>query len=45
MLILIAGITGNIGQKLAIEAETRGHAVRGLGRNRNKLSRNVDDKL
>lgn len=45
MLILIAGITGNIGQKLAMEAEKRGHAVRGLARNRNKLQQGLEEKL
>lgn len=41
MFILIAGITGNLGQKLAKSLLQRGHAVRGLGRNPSKL----DDTL
>jgi len=32
MLILIAGISGNLGQHLAASALSRGHSVRGLGR-------------
>jgi len=37
MLILIAGITGNIGAYAAAHALLRGHTVRGLGRNPAKL--------
>jgi hypothetical protein len=37
MLILIAGITGNIGAYAAAHALSRGHTVRGLGRNPSKL--------
>lgn len=45
MLILIAGITGNLGQKLAIEAHKRGHSVRGLARNRDKIAPDLASKL
>ncbi|KAF2098910.1 NAD(P)-binding protein [Rhizodiscina lignyota] len=38
MLILIAGITGNIGVKLLSALTQRGHAVRGLSRSKDKLS-------
>lgn len=37
MLVLIAGITGNLGQKIAHSLLVRGHGVRGLGRNPQKL--------
>ncbi|MCJ1477422.1 hypothetical protein MMC13_006093 [Lambiella insularis] len=37
MLILIAGITGNLGQYLTRSALVRGHTVRGLGRDPGKL--------
>ncbi|MCJ1243029.1 hypothetical protein MMC30_000225 [Trapelia coarctata] len=37
MLILIAGITGNLGQNLAHSALSRGHQVRGLGRSPSRL--------
>ncbi|KAH6995380.1 hypothetical protein EDB80DRAFT_755426 [Ilyonectria destructans] len=37
MLVLIAGITGSLGQRLAREALSRGQSVRGLGRDPNKL--------
>lgn len=38
MLILIAGITGNIGSKLIAPLRARGQRVRGMGRNKSKLS-------
>ncbi|KAM0189123.1 hypothetical protein ACHAPI_010141 [Fusarium lateritium] len=38
MRVLIAGITGNIGQKLAQSLIDRGHEVRGLGRNVQKMN-------
>ncbi|KAJ4258821.1 hypothetical protein NW762_007908 [Fusarium torreyae] len=38
MLVLIAGVSGNIGQKLAESLNTRGHRVRGLGRSPQKMS-------
>ncbi|KAI9155554.1 NAD(P)-binding protein [Paramyrothecium foliicola] len=38
MLVLVAGVTGNIGQKLTKALTDRGHHVRGLGRNPKKLS-------
>lgn len=37
MLILIAGITGNVGAHAAAHALSQGHTVRGLGRNPSKL--------
>lgn len=37
MIILIAGITGNIGAYAAAHALSQGHTVRGLGRNPTKL--------
>lgn len=45
MLILIAGISGNIGQKLAESLRTRGHRVRGLGRTPDKLSPTIRSSL
>lgn len=38
MLILIAGVTGNLGQKLVHSLVARGHDVRGLGRNPSKMA-------
>ena len=38
MLILIAGITGNLGTKLLSSLTKRGHTVRGLGRSKSKLN-------
>ncbi len=37
MLILIAGITGNIGKQVARAGLERGHKLRGLGRSPKKL--------
>lgn len=37
MLVLIAGVTGNIGHKLVQSLTERGHLVRGLGRSPQKL--------
>jgi len=45
MLILIAGVSGNIGQKLAESLITRGHNVRGLGRSPEKLSPEIRSSL
>lgn len=45
MLILIAGITGNIGQKSARAGVERGHQIRGLGRSPEKLDRTIHSKL
>ncbi|KAI9686692.1 MAG: hypothetical protein M1820_010569 [Bogoriella megaspora] len=45
MLILIAGITGNIGSKCAASAIRREHTVRGLGRNPDKLDESIRSKL
>jgi nucleoside-diphosphate-sugar epimerase len=39
MLVLIAGVSGNIGQKLAQSLIRRGHLVRGLGRSPHRLAR------
>jgi hypothetical protein len=41
MLILIAGITGNIGQHSALHALQTNHQVRGLGRNPSKLPQSI----
>ena len=45
MLVLVVGVTGNIGQKLIPSLRRRGHQVRGLGRNPQKLSRELYDQL
>jgi nucleoside-diphosphate-sugar epimerase len=45
MLILIAGITGNIGQRCALYALSHGHQVRGLGRSPSKLPGSISTKL
>ena len=45
MRILIAGITGNIGQQAALAALSRGHHVRGLGRSPSKLPSHIRDRL
>lgn len=45
MLILIAGITGSLGQRLASNAISRGLSVRGLGRDSSKLKPDIADKL
>ena len=45
MLILIAGITGNLGKLLASNALSRGLSVRGLGREPSKLPAEIADKL
>ena len=45
MLILIAGITGNMGGKLAKAGLSAGHQVRGLARNPSKLPEVVSSKL
>lgn len=37
MLILVAGVSGNMGQKLVHSLTSRGHRVRGLGRDASKL--------
>jgi nucleoside-diphosphate-sugar epimerase len=39
MLILIPGITGNIGQHLVASLKSRGHQVRGAGREASKLAK------
>lgn len=45
MLILIAGITGMVGQTLARYALEKGYQVRGLSRNPDKLNADVASKL
>lgn len=45
MLILVAGITGNLGQHLAQVALAKGHQVRGLGRSPDKLDTKVKGQL
>ncbi|KAK3079412.1 hypothetical protein LTS18_004928, partial [Coniosporium uncinatum] len=45
MLILIAGITGNIGRACATHALSAGHHVRGLGRNPDRLPDSISAKL
>lgn len=45
MLILIAGITGSLGQQLATVALSRGLSVRGLGRSPQNLPANLLAKL
>jgi hypothetical protein len=45
MLVLVAGVTGNMGQKLVTSLKTRGHQVRGLGRSSSKLQPEVRSSL
>ncbi|KAG8676411.1 hypothetical protein FPOAC2_02509 [Fusarium poae] len=45
MLILIAGITGMVGQPLARAAIAQGHSVRGLSRNADKLDAELSSRL
>lgn len=45
MLMLIAGITGMCGQPCARTALSWGHQVRGMGRNPEKLDKDIKDKL
>lgn len=45
MLVLIAGITGSMGQRLAKEALSRGQTVRGLGRDPSKLEPQTLERL
>ena len=45
MLILIVGITGNLGQYLLRAATAQGHQVRGLGRSADKLSPELRSSL
>lgn len=45
MLILVAGVTGNIGQKLIQSLVSRGHSVRGLARSPQKLEPALRDAL
>ncbi|KAF9774163.1 hypothetical protein IL306_007839 [Fusarium sp. DS 682] len=45
MLILIAGITGMVGQTVARYALEEGHQVRGLSRNPDKLNADIASKL
>lgn len=45
MLVLVAGATGNVGQKLIESLLRRGHRVRALGRNPQKLAPALRDRL
>lgn len=45
MLVLIVGITGDLGHRLGLAAISRGLEVRGLGRNPEKLSDELSGKL
>lgn len=45
MLILIAGVSGNLGSRLALNANSRGISVRGLGRNASKVNANKTGPL
>ncbi|KAH7084370.1 hypothetical protein FB567DRAFT_80549 [Paraphoma chrysanthemicola] len=45
MLVLVAGVTGNIGQLLVPALLERGHQVRGLGRSPDKLSAKTNHSL
>ncbi|OBT69834.1 hypothetical protein VE03_00986 [Pseudogymnoascus sp. 23342-1-I1] len=45
MLVLIAGITGSLGQRLATIAISRGLSVRGLGRNPDSLGTEISEHL
>ncbi|KJZ71800.1 hypothetical protein HIM_08820 [Hirsutella minnesotensis 3608] len=45
MLVLIVGITGDLGQRLAHAALARGLRVRGLGRNPSKVKAEITPKL
>ncbi|KAL2690047.1 hypothetical protein Neosp_004115 [[Neocosmospora] mangrovei] len=45
MLVLIVGVTGDLGQRLANAAIARGVQVRGLGRNPSKLPSTLLEKL
>ncbi|KAJ4141966.1 hypothetical protein NW754_014755 [Fusarium falciforme] len=45
MLVLIAGATGNLGQKLIDSLYSHGHQVRALGRNPSKLEPSRREKL
>lgn len=45
MLILVAGVTGNLGQDMALAVVNAGHSARGFGRNPSKLPESVSSKL
>jgi uncharacterized protein YbjT (DUF2867 family) len=45
MLILIGGVTGNLGQRLCRSALSRGHQVRGFARNPDKLEPSLRSQL
>lgn len=45
MLVLIAGITGSLGQRLATIAISRGLSVRSLGRNPDSLGPEISEHL
>ncbi|KAF7621054.1 hypothetical protein AFLA_011370 [Aspergillus flavus NRRL3357] len=45
MLVLVAGVTGNLGSRMIDSFISRGHQVRGLGRNPSKLPSELRQKL
>jgi uncharacterized protein YbjT (DUF2867 family) len=45
MLVLIAGLTGTVGQAMVNAALAKGHEVRGLARNPGKLKQDVASRL
>ncbi|CAO2653753.1 Nn.00g031640.m01.CDS01 [Neocucurbitaria sp. VM-36] len=45
MLVLVAGATGNLGQKLVTSLLNRGHHVRALGRNPSKIQAQLASQL
>lgn len=45
MLILVTGVSGNVGKHLVDALLARGHDVRGLGRDASKLAQGLHDKL
>lgn len=45
MLILIAGVTGNMGQRLARFGLEKGHSIRGFGRSPSKLPEPLSSRL
>src|SRR6478735_1927855 len=45
MLVLVTGVTGNLGLHLIESLSSRGHKVRGLGRSPDKLTKEQRSKL
>jgi hypothetical protein len=45
MLVLVTGVTGNMGQKLVTSLTTQGHQTRGLGRSASKLRPEIQASL